>query len=135
MGIRDRLRRPEKATEGETVVARCERCGEEMRIREGILLDVSCLEWQTHRDGTNELPADTDPDIRWVWEHPCDALLLRVKASGESVFGHVWERGDAGERGGRWDLEMKHDDLVLATALVYWSMSYKFRQRALRLIR
>jgi hypothetical protein len=31
--------------------------------------------------------------------------------------------------------ETPHDDLVLATALAYWSMSNKFGQRALRLVR
>jgi hypothetical protein len=31
--------------------------------------------------------------------------------------------------------ETPHDDLVLATALAYWSMGHKFGQRALRLIR
>jgi len=38
MGIRDRLRKLEEAAGGETVVARCEGCSEEMRKREGILL-------------------------------------------------------------------------------------------------
>ena len=31
--------------------------------------------------------------------------------------------------------EAPHDDLVLATALAYWSMSHKFARRALRVIR
>jgi hypothetical protein len=93
VGIKDRLRKLEETAEAETVVARCGGCGEEMRIREGILLDVTCLDWQMHQDDTDELPADTDPDLRWVWDHPCDALLLRDKSSGESVFGHAWERG------------------------------------------
>ena len=66
MGLKDRLRKLEEVAGAETVVARCEGCGEEMRIREGILLDVTCLEWQIHQDGTAELPADTPQDVRWV---------------------------------------------------------------------
>jgi hypothetical protein len=54
VGIRDRLRKLEEAAEGETVMAKCGVRGEEMRIRQGILLDVTCLEWQMHQDGTDE---------------------------------------------------------------------------------
>lgn len=93
MGLKDRLRKLEHSAEGGTVLAVCLECGEKQRIREGILLDLVALDWQMHQDGAEELPADTPSDVRWVWEHPCDALELRDKFTGESIFGAVWEQG------------------------------------------
>jgi hypothetical protein len=49
MGLRDKLRRLERRSEGETLLARCEACGEEMRVRDGILLDLAVLDWQMHQ--------------------------------------------------------------------------------------
>jgi hypothetical protein len=99
MGIRDRLKRLERAAGEDTVLARCLECGEEKRIRAGIFLDLVALGWQMRQDGSDQLPDATPSDIRWVHEHPCDALHLRDKQSGESVFGEVWERGALAMRG------------------------------------
>ncbi len=95
MGLRDRLWRLEQEADSETVLAVCRECGEEKRIREGILLDVVVLDWQLHQPDTNddELLANEAGDVRWIWNHPCDPLALRDKQTGESVFGAVWERG------------------------------------------
>jgi hypothetical protein len=92
-GLRGKLARLERKAAVETIQARCGGCGEERRIRADILLDVAVLEWRMHQDGAAELPADTLGDVRWVASHPCDPLLLRDRATGESVFGPVWERG------------------------------------------
>jgi len=95
MGIRDRLRRLEQEADRETVLAVCQECGEERRIREGIFLDMVTLEWQLHQSDANEdeLLTNEPEDVRWIRTHPCDPLALRDKLSGESVFGAVWERG------------------------------------------
>ena len=98
MGLRDKLRRLERRSEAETVLARCEACGEEMRVREGILLDVAVLGWQMHQQGGG-VPPSTPADIRWAWGHGCDPLCLRDKSTGECVFGAVWERGVRAQRG------------------------------------
>jgi hypothetical protein len=90
MGIRDRLRRLEHSTEGETVLAACLECGEEKRIRDGIFLDLVALEWKMHQStdtDEEELLANEPEDERWVWEQPCDALALRDKQTGQSIFG------------------------------------------------
>ncbi len=103
MALWSRLRRLERRSEDETVPARCEKCGEEMRVREGIFLDLAVLDWQMHQEGGEEVPAGTPADVRWVWEHGCDPIGLRDKRTGESVFGAVWERavlvGRGTERG------------------------------------
>jgi hypothetical protein len=90
VSIRDRLRKLEEATETEVMVAKCEGCGEEMRTRQGILLDVIYLEWQMHQEGIDALPADTDPDIRWVWEHPCQRSARQHPEGGalDTFAGH-----------------------------------------------
>jgi hypothetical protein len=50
----------------------CRECGEEAKIRHGILLDLTILDSRLAREGNaGELPADTPRDVRWVWEHPC----------------------------------------------------------------
>ncbi len=54
------------------------------------MLDLVALDWQMHHDGVEELPADTPPDIRWVWEHPHGGLSLVEKNTHEPVFGHKW---------------------------------------------
>ena len=41
MELKDKLTRLERAAGAETIAARCVGCGEETRIREGILLDVA----------------------------------------------------------------------------------------------
>ena len=79
------------------MIARCESCGEEMRVREGVLLEVAVLDWRVHQG--EEIPADTPADMRWVWEHGCDSFRLRDKRTGEHVFGAVWERGVLAQRG------------------------------------
>jgi hypothetical protein len=99
MGLRDKLKRLERRSEGETLVARCEVCGEEMRIRGGILPDLAVLEWQMDQEGSEELPADTPADMRWVWNHECDPLCLRDKQTGEHIFGALWERGVLAQAG------------------------------------
>jgi hypothetical protein len=90
MGLRDKLGRLERAASEETVLARCLECGEEKRIRGGIMLDLVALDWQTRHDGSeaDELP----DDVRWVRQHPCDPLLMRDKQTGGSIFGAAWER-------------------------------------------
>lgn len=99
MGLRDKLRRLERRSEGETLPARCEACGEEMRVRDGILLDLPVLDWQMDEEGIEELPAGTTADLRWVWDHGCDPLRLRDKRTGEHLSGAVWERGVLAQRG------------------------------------
>jgi hypothetical protein len=95
MGIRDKIKRLERAAEEETVLAVCRECGEERRLRCDPLLDVVALEWQLHQPDTDEdeLLANEPEDVLWVWNHACDPLALRDKHTGESVFGPVWERG------------------------------------------
>jgi hypothetical protein len=99
MGLRDKLRRLERRSEPETVLARCEACGEEKRVRDGILLDLMVFAWQMDQEGEEELPPGAPADIRWVWGHECDPLCLRDKHTGEHIFGHVWERGVLVQRG------------------------------------
>ncbi len=99
MGLRDKLRRLERRSEDGTLPARCEECGEEMRIRDGVLLDLAVLDWRMHREESEELPAGTPADMRWVWDHGCDPIGLRDKRTGESVFGALWERGVLAQRG------------------------------------
>jgi hypothetical protein len=93
MGLRDRLRHLERAAEGEAPLVVCLECGEEVRIRSGIMLDLVALEWKMHHDGAEEPPTETPRDVRWVWEHPHDALKLVDKATGEPTLGHKWAEG------------------------------------------
>ena len=82
----------ERNAEGETMLARCEECGEEKRVGD-VFLDVVALDWQMHQAGSDELPGDTPEDIRWVWEHSCDLLALVDKATGEHIFAEGWASG------------------------------------------
>jgi hypothetical protein len=64
MGLRDRLRRLEHSAEGEIATLVCQECGEEQRERQGIILDLTALDWQMHMADSSEadeLPADTPP--------------------------------------------------------------------------
>jgi hypothetical protein len=91
VGIRDKMKRLERAAETETLAAVCLECGEEQRVRHGILVELTALEWKMHQDGEHEEPpADTPSDVRWVWEHPHGGLSLVDKYTHEPIFGSKW---------------------------------------------
>jgi hypothetical protein len=89
--MRGRLRRLLREAEGEMMPVVCQECGEEAKIRHGIVFDLTCLAWQMAQEGTDEPPADTPPDVRWVYDHQrrCDPLRL-VDRAGVSAFGTKW---------------------------------------------
>jgi hypothetical protein len=90
MGIRDKIRRLERETGSDMTRAVCLECGAEKRVRDGILFDLTALQWEMRQNQTDELLADRPQDIRWVWEHPHGGLSLVDKHTREPIFGHKW---------------------------------------------
>jgi hypothetical protein len=90
-GVKDRLKRLEQVTD--TTLAVCRECGQERRLYCDPLFEANALQWQLSRPDTDEdkLLAEAPPDLLWIWNHPCDPLVLRDRHTGESIFGMYWE--------------------------------------------
>jgi hypothetical protein len=90
MSLRDQIRRLKQAAETDIQIAVCVECGEEQRIRRGIMFDLVALKWQMGKDGgdSRSVPDDTPADVRWVFEHPHAALSLVDKYTLEPITGH-----------------------------------------------
>ena len=87
MGIRDRLRYLERAAADETVLLRCLECGEKLRVREGIEMDLVAHEWAEERKRRgHKVCGETPEDVHLINYHPCGWTALRHKHTGERLF-------------------------------------------------
>jgi hypothetical protein len=81
------LRRLEREAEGETALLVCEECGEELRVRVGIELDLVARSWaEEYKRRGGEVYGETPEDVHLVNNHPCGWTALRHKYSGEPLF-------------------------------------------------
>ncbi len=82
VGIRDRLRRLENATEGERMVLACPECGEEFTLYGDPALEFIAHQWaQGYQGELYGLP--TDPAVVKMAEHEHDANGFIDHATGE----------------------------------------------------
>jgi hypothetical protein len=82
MGLRDKLKRLERAVEGETVALVCVECGEELTVAEDTDLALLAHEWVHGSDGESHQP--TPPDVFVITGHRCGWESLEVKATGKT---------------------------------------------------
>jgi hypothetical protein len=95
VGLRDKISRLKRAAEGEVAVWVCEECGEELRVREGIELDLVAESWaEGQRSRGREVHSETPEDVRLINNHPCEWTALRNKRTGERLFSS-WGRHGA----------------------------------------
>ncbi|MDQ3864046.1 MAG: hypothetical protein M3317_11210 [Actinomycetota bacterium] len=88
MGMRDRLRRLEQATEGERTVLVCPECGEESTLYGDQLLEYLAREWaQGYQGELYGLPPD--PAVVKLSEHEHDSSLMINKAIGKPWVGKL----------------------------------------------
>jgi hypothetical protein len=81
VGLRDRMRRLERAVEGETVTLRCRECGEELTVAENT--DLAYLAWEWVQESGAKSYQPTPPDVFVIAEHPHGLGSLEVKATGK----------------------------------------------------
>jgi hypothetical protein len=87
MGLRDKLKRPERVAEEETVVLACEECGEQFVVRAGIELDLVAHSWaKEYKNRGGKVYQETPPDALAVANHRHSDLLLVDKRIGEPLF-------------------------------------------------
>ena len=89
MGLKDKLKRLQRAVGFETTVLVCLECSEELRVRDGIELDLIAHEWaeeQRRRGRGHEIHGETHPDVFLINDHPCPWAALRNKYTGERLF-------------------------------------------------
>ena len=102
MGIRDRLPKLEGVAHEETVLLRCLECSEEIRVQEGLELDLVAHEWaeeQRRRGRGYEIHGETHPDVYLIVNHPHGELSLIDTSTGEPwlkglIGAHAWEPPD-----------------------------------------
>jgi hypothetical protein len=87
MGLRDKMRRLERAAEGEITILVCQECGEEFVAREGVELDLVAHEWaEEHERRGGTVYQETPPDALVIANHPHSELSLVDKRTGERLF-------------------------------------------------
>jgi hypothetical protein len=87
MGVRARLRRLENSAESEIATLLCQECGEELRVREGIELDLVADTWAEGMwERGNEVQWETPENVRLIRNHPHSELSLINKRTGERLF-------------------------------------------------
>ena len=87
--MRSWIKRLERAAENEVVVLVCEECGEGLRVREGIELDLVADGWaqeQKRRGRASLVYGETPEDVHLINNHPCGWAALRNKSTGERLF-------------------------------------------------
>ena len=87
--MRSWIKRLERVAENEVAVLVCEECGEELRMREGIELDLVADSWaqeQKRRGRASLVYGETLEDVHLINNHPCGWAALRHKGSGEQLF-------------------------------------------------
>jgi hypothetical protein len=82
VGIRDRLRRLEQATEGERTALVCPECGEEFTLHGDPAMEFMAYEWAKGYEGKLYGPP-TDPAVVNMADHEHDANALIDSATGE----------------------------------------------------
>jgi hypothetical protein len=89
MGLKDKLKRLRRTAGIETTVLVCLECGEELKVRDGIELDLIAHEWaeeQRRRGRGHEIYGETHPDVFLINNHPCPWTALRHKHTNERLF-------------------------------------------------
>jgi hypothetical protein len=81
VGLRDKLRRRERAAEGEMVTLLCRECGEELTVAEDTDLALLAYEWVQGSGGESYQP--TPADVFVITGHRCGWESLEVKATGK----------------------------------------------------
>jgi hypothetical protein len=72
MSLRDKIRRLERAAEGEVAVLVCQECGEELRVRDGVELDLVADSWaERQRERGLKVYGETPEDVHLSNNHPC----------------------------------------------------------------
>jgi hypothetical protein len=87
MGLKDKLRRLERAAEGEFMTLVCQECGEEFIAREGVELELVAHSWaEEHKRRGGTVYQETPPDALAIANHPHGELSLVDKRTGERPF-------------------------------------------------
>jgi hypothetical protein len=87
VGLRDKMRRLERASGGEVAVLVCLDCGEELRVRDGIELDPVAHSWaEEQKRRGHKVYGETQEDVHLINNHPCGWTALRHKYTGERLF-------------------------------------------------
>jgi len=81
MSLRDKLRRLERRSEGETVTLVCQECGEEFRVAEDTDLALVAWDWLEHTGAESYQP--TPKDVFAIVDHAHGTSALVKKATGE----------------------------------------------------
>jgi hypothetical protein len=89
VGLRDKLKRLERAVEEETIKLACGECGEEFTVAVGTDLALLVHEWALGAGAEPQQP--TPPDVLLLTEHACRWEALEVKETGEP-----WPLSDVG---------------------------------------
>jgi hypothetical protein len=87
VGLRDRMRRLEKVADEEMMTLVCRECGEELRVRQGIELDLVADAWAQEQKKRGQKDYGEPPeDVHLINYHPCNWTALREKYTGERLF-------------------------------------------------
>ena len=81
IGLRDKVKRLERAAEGEMVTLHCRECGEELRVAEVTDLALLAHAWVQGSGGESYQP--TPPDVFVITGHRCGWESLVVKGTGK----------------------------------------------------
>jgi hypothetical protein len=93
MGLRNKMKRLERAAEAETTVLVCRECGEERRVAWDT--DLEYIAWCWTQETGEESYQETPPDVFVIANHPHGDEVLIDKATGKP-----WLEGLLGSRGG-----------------------------------
>jgi hypothetical protein len=87
MGLKDKMRRLQRAAEGEFTTLVCQECGEEFVVREGVELELVAHAWaEGYKERGGEVYQETPPDVLAIANHRHGELSFINKRTGERLF-------------------------------------------------